>query len=52
MFEKTQHGDLKKFMELGAGAGLDLRNRLKLCAEIVRAVSHLHMNGELSKDHL
>lgn len=52
VFEKTQHGDLKKFMELGAGAGLDLKNRLKLCAEIATAASHLHMNGELSKDHL
>ena len=47
VFEKTQHGDLEKFMELGAGARFDLKNRLKLCAEIASAVSHLHMNGEL-----
>ena len=38
VFEKTQHGDLKTFMEHGVGTRLDLRNRLRLCAEIATAV--------------
>ena len=46
VFEKTQHGDLKTFMEHGAGITLDLRNRLRLCTEIATAVSDLHLNGE------
>ena len=50
VFEKTQHGDLKKFMESDAGARLDLRNRLRLCAEVATAVSDLHMNGEQSRN--
>lgn len=52
VFEKTQHGDLKRFMERGAGTRLDLRNRLRLCAEIATAVSDLQMNGEQSSNVL
>ena len=48
VFEKTRHGDLKTFMEHGAGTRLDLRNRLYLCAEIATAVSDLHLRGEKS----
>ena len=50
VFEKTQHGDLMKFMEHGAGTRLDLRNRLRLCAEIAKAVSDLHLSGEQSRN--
>ena len=50
VFEKTQHGDLKTFMDHGAGARLNLRNRLRLCAEIATAVSDLHLSGEQSKN--
>ena len=50
VFEKTQHGDLKTFMEHGAGTGLDLRNRLRLCAEIATAVSDLHLSGGQSRN--
>ena len=46
VFEKTRHGDLKTFMEHDAGTKLDLKNRLRLCAEIATAVSDLHLNGE------
>lgn len=46
VFEKTQHGDLKTFMESDAGARLDLRSRFRLCVEIATAVSDLHQNGE------
>ncbi len=49
VFEKTQHGDLKTFMENDAGARLDLSNRLRLCTEIATAVSDLHQNGEQSR---
>ena len=52
VFEKTQHGDLKTFMEHGAGTSLDMRNRLRLCAEVATGVSHLHMNGEPSSNVL
>lgn len=50
VFEKTQHGDLTTFMEHGAGTRLDLRNRLRLCAEVATAVSALHLNGEQWKN--
>lgn len=50
VFEKTQHGDLKTLMEHGTGTRLDLRNRLRLCAEVATAVSDLHLNGEQSKN--
>lgn len=50
VFEKTQHGDLKRFMEHGAGTRLDLKNKIRLCAEIATAVSDLHMNGEQSSN--
>ena len=50
VFEKTQHGDLKTLMEQGAGTRLDLRDRIRLCAEVAMAVSDLHLNGEQSKN--
>ena len=50
VFEKTQHGDLKAFMEHDAGTKLDLMNRLRLCAEVATAVSDLHLNGEQSRN--
>ena len=50
VFEKTQHGDLKTFMDHGAGTRLNLRSRLRLCAEIATAVSDLHLSGEQSKN--
>ena len=46
VFEKTQHGDLRTVMEHSAGMRLDLGSRLRLCAEVVTAVSDLHLNGE------
>ena len=52
VFEKTQHGDLKTFMEYGAGTRLDLRDRLLLCAEIATAVSDLHLSGGQSRNVL
>ena len=51
VFEKTQYGDLKTLMEHDAGTGLDLRNRLRLCAEIATAVSDLHLNGEQPRNY-
>ena len=50
VFEKTQHGDLMTFMNHAAGTRLDLRNRLRLCAEIATAVSDLHLSGEHSRN--
>ena len=50
VFEKAQHGDLKHFMEHGAGSRLDLSFRLRLCAEIATAVSDLHLSGEPSRN--
>ena len=50
VFEKTQHGDLMTFMERGAGTRLDLRSRLRLCAEIATAVSDLHLSGGQSRN--
>lgn len=52
VFEKTQHGDLKTFMDHGAGTRLDLGSRLHLCAEIATAISDLHLSGEQPRNVL
>ena len=47
IFEKSQYGNLRAFMQNGVGRCLDLRRRLELCADIARAVICLHANGDL-----
>lgn len=45
VFEKSRHGDLRKFMQYGVGRRLNLSERQLLCADIAEAVLCLHING-------
>ena len=47
VFEKSQHGNLRAFMQNGVGRRLGLGRRLELCADVARAVICLHANGDL-----
>ena len=49
VFEKTRHGDLKRFMTLGPGKKLDFRHRLDILYDIALAVRDLHAAGRLLK---
>jgi hypothetical protein len=44
VFGKAQHGDLMTFLELGEGKKLSLKERLKLCFDIVTGVMDMHSN--------
>ena len=45
VFEKSRHGNLRTFMQTGVGGRLKFHDRLKLCADVARAVLCLHANG-------
>lgn len=42
VFGKAQYGDLVTFMELGEGKMLSLKDRLKLCIDMVTGVMDMH----------
>ena len=48
VFEKSQHGDIDRFANFGAGMDLCSGKRLKLCVDMIAAVMELHSNGERS----
>lgn len=45
VFEKTQHGDLNRFMTSGPGKELDTKNRLDMLFDVALAVRDLHTTG-------
>lgn len=45
MFEKSAYGDLDWFANHGAGEGLSLEKRLKLCRDVVTAIMDMHSYG-------
>jgi hypothetical protein len=52
VFEKTQNGDLDRFMNSDAGKSLCLEERLKLCTDVATAVKDMHLCRELSRSLL
>ena len=46
VFEKTQYGDLCKFMESDVGLRMSMGDRLKLCVDIATAVMDMHSSRE------
>lgn len=42
--EKTSLGDLSHFMSRN-GSAVDENNRVEMCADVIRAVANLHING-------
>jgi hypothetical protein len=48
VFEKTQHGDLRRFMYSPIGKGLLFSDMLKLCADITVAVMGMHSQRKLT----
>lgn len=47
IFEKTEHGDLHRFMAHGAGGQLSFLERLRLCSEIAKAVAEMYSHRML-----
>lgn len=45
VFEKSRHGNLRTFMQDGVGRQFKFHERLKLCADVARAVLCLHANS-------
>ncbi|KAL9112503.1 MAG: hypothetical protein Q9227_003345 [Pyrenula ochraceoflavens] len=50
VFEKTPLGDLERFMRTERGQFLPINERLKLCAEIGKAVGDMHANNIVHGD--
>ncbi len=46
VFEKTGHGDLKRFMTEGAGSQLSINARIDILFDVAHAVRDLHASGE------
>ena len=46
VFEKTEYGDLKRFMTKGAGNQLNIKARLDILFDVAHAVRDLHASGE------
>jgi serine/threonine protein kinase len=46
VFEKAQYGDLQTFMRQVGGKQLGWEDRLKLCADVGRAVADMHSNSK------
>ena len=51
VFEKTQFGDLYRFLTLPVGRELHILDRLKLCTDIATGISAMHCNGELPESY-
>jgi hypothetical protein len=49
VFEKTQHGDLSRFMTFGPGKELDIKDRLDLLFDVGFAIRTLHGTGKIFK---
>ena len=47
VFEKSKHGNLRAFMQNGLGRQLNFECRLRLCADIAKAIICLHENRKL-----
>ena len=45
VFEKSRYGDLNWFADFGAGIGMSLEQRLKLCMDVVTAIMDMHASG-------
>lgn len=52
VFEKAQNGDLDKFMNTDTGRGVNLEDRLKLCADIAITLKYIHSYCEFCKPFL
>lgn len=49
VFQKSEHGDLAKFMVRAPGKDLCAEDRLRLCADIAAAVMTMHSNGKVTQ---
>ncbi|KAL7792472.1 kinase-like domain-containing protein [Trichoderma ceciliae] len=50
VFQKAEHGDLKKFLESPRGKGLGVRERLDLCIDVAAAITLMHREGIIHGD--
>ena len=50
VFEKTKHGDLKKFITEGVGSTLSFHEKLELCFDIGLAIRDMHVAGVIHGD--
>lgn len=48
VFEESKYGDLRNFMTCSVGRNLGLKDKLRLCVDIARAVEKMHSNREFS----